>query len=224
MLQSSWKLGLRASWLVVLFSLVTCSTFMMVSCGRVPSPHTATGVTPSSPVPGLSSSPTPFQIISTPSPSSGPSITPMPHCSTPTYFEEVWVGHAQLGCPTISSTSDFTFQKFEKGLMIWRKSPIPSTIYALYFDSRRWEKQPDPGGFPVPSCAAAERTGGLGPIFGFGRLWCEPWSWKTLLGQPLEREQDGGNNQVQDFENGTAMTVGKAGRFILYSVSTWETY
>jgi hypothetical protein len=181
------------------------------------------------PTPMSTSTPTP---TNTPTPTSPPTDTPTSTptptntptpCPTPVYFQSIWETHPELGNPTECSTSDFTFQEFEGGLLIWRKSPTPATIYALYYHSGRWETQTDPGGPPVPSCSEAENTG-LGPIFSFGTLWCEPWNWKAKLGWPLEREQDGGNNLIQVFENGTVFTVGPAGEFILYSDSSWERF
>jgi hypothetical protein len=121
-------------------------------------------------------------------------------------------------------TSDFTFQKFERGVLLWRKSPAPSIIYAFYYNGGRWESIKDPGGPPAPSCPEAEQTDGLGPIFSFGTVWCDPWNWKDQLGQPLDKEQDGKNNPIQAFENGTALTAGGAGGFILYSNSSWEQF
>jgi hypothetical protein len=145
-------------------------------------------------------------------------------CPTPMYFQGIWRPNSQLGCPVTSSTSDFTFQKFQGGLMIWRKSPDPSTIYALYYSDQRWERQTDPGGPPIPSCPEAERTVGFGPIYSFGKLWCKPWDWKARLGQPLDKEQDGRNNPIQNYQNGLAFTVGSAGGFVLYSNSIWSSF
>jgi len=151
-----------------------------------------------------------------------PSKTPTSSCPSPTFFQDEWKTYPQLGCPTDALTSDFTFQTFEGGILAWQKSPNPSTIYALFYNGRRWERQIDPGGPSQPSCPEAEQTGGLGPIFGFGTLWCE--LWKEQLGMPNDQEIDGENNQVQNFENGTILTIGEAGRFILYSNSQWEKF
>lgn len=152
-----------------------------------------------------------------------PTNTPIPSCPTPTFFQDIWKMHPQLGCPTNASTSDFTLQEFERGILAWQKSPSPSTIYAFYHNGR-WERQTDPGGPPRPSCPEAEQTNGLGPISSFGTLWCEPWNWKEQLGTPTSGEYDGKNNQIQDFEKGTILTVGAAGGFILYSDSHWEPF
>lgn len=178
----------------------------------------------------VTSSNTPTSI---PKPTSTPTVTPSypptsiptitSTCSTPTYFQDSWKAYPKLGCPTNAFISDFTFQTFEGGVLAWQKSPSPSTVYALFYNGR-WQRQTDPGGPPNPSCPEAEQTGGLGPIFGFGTLWCEIISWREQLGMPINAEKDGKNNQIQNFENGTMLTIGAAGRFILYSDSHWEQF
>jgi hypothetical protein len=177
---------------------------------------------PTTPTPTSTNIPTPTDTPTLePTPTNTPSI--VSSCVTPTYFQDVWRSHPQIGCPTTALTSDFTYQAFEEGIMAWQKSPAPSTIYA-FFDNGRWERQPDPGGPPVPSCPEGEQTNGLGPLFGFGTLWCEPWNWKEQLGMPTDTEQDGKNNKIQNFENGTILTIGADEGFILYSDSRWEPF
>jgi hypothetical protein len=185
-----------------------------------PLPLASTSTPTPSPPPTNTPTHTPEQpTIDTPTPSPAPTSA----CPTPSYFQDVWEMHPQLGCPINALTSDFTFQTFEKGILAWQKSPTPSTVYAFY-DNGRWERQIDPGGPPHPSCPEAEQTNGLGPIFSFGTLWCEPWNWKEQLGMPKDREKDGKNNRIQNFENGTILTIGSASGFILYSDSHWEPF
>lgn len=146
---------------------------------------------------------------------------PTPSCPVPNFFENVWRSHSQLGCPTNSMTSDFTFQYYERGIMAWQKSPSPSTIYA-FFNDGRWEQQTNPGGPETPPCREAQIIGR--PIRGFGTLWCNNQSWRERLGVPTSDENDGKNNQIQIFQNGTVFTVGTAGGFILYTNSRWERF
>jgi hypothetical protein len=107
--------------------------------------------------------------------------------------------------------------------LTWQKSPVPSTIYA-FFNDGRWERATDPGGPPSPSCPEARETGGLGPILGFGTLWCNNADWRARLGTPTTGENDGKSNQIQNFESGTVMTVGAAGGFVVYSDGRWESF
>jgi len=158
-----------------------------------------------------------------------PTNTPLPpvvapaivNCPPPTFFQTIWETRPQLGCPTAVLDSDFTFQLFDGGLMVWQKEPAPSSVYALFYDGV-WSKQPDPGGPAAASCPAAEANGSLGPIFGFGALWCDNGIWQSKLGAPTASEQSGGNNQIQQFENGLIFTVGPAGAFVLHNNGQWE--
>lgn len=145
-------------------------------------------------------------------------------CPTPTYFQGVWEAHPELGCPRVASSSDLTFQSFERGLLIWRKDPRPSSIYALDSDARYWQVHPDPGGTPEPACPDAEQTSGLGPVFGFGTVWCEPWGWKAQLRRPLRKEQDSGNGRIQEFDRGLVFALMEAGGFLLHADGTWEPF
>ncbi len=143
------------------------------------------------------------------------------NCPPPTFFQTIWETRPQLGCPTAVLDSDFTFQQFNGGLMVWQKDPAPSSVYALYYEGI-WSKQQDPGGPAAASCPAAEAYGSLGPIFGFGALWCDNGIWQSKLGAPTAPEQSGGNNQIQQFENGLIFTIGPAGAFVLHTNGQWE--
>jgi hypothetical protein len=189
----------------------------------VPRASTATPTPPtSSATPTLTQVPTNTRIPPTQKPANTLSSS-SPSCLTPAFFQDIWQGRPQLGCPINSLTSDFTFQTFQGGILAWQKSPNPSIIYAFFYNGR-WERQIDPGGPPKPSCPEAEQTSGLGPILSFGTLWCENADWREQLGTPTSGEIDGKNNQIQNFENGTVLTIGAAGGFILYSDSHWEQF
>ncbi len=151
-----------------------------------------------------------------------PTLAPSPSCAAPEYFADVWNAHSRLGCATDSVTSDFTSQNFQGGMLFWQKSPGPPMIFAI-FSAGYWQKQLDPGGPGGASCAEAEATS-LGPIFGFGVLWCQNTSWRQQLGLPTNQETSAGNNPIQYFENGTVLTVGGAGRFILYADGNWQSF
>ncbi|MEJ2750034.1 MAG: hypothetical protein P8183_19325, partial [Anaerolineae bacterium] len=148
---------------------------------------------------------------------------PAANCLTPTFFQTIWEQRPQLGCATPPLTADFTYQTFEGGLMIWQKSPLPGIIYAL-FNNGTWDQLPDPGGTADPACPAAEQNGSLGPVFGFGTVWCSTPIWQTNLGNPAASEQTVGSNQIQSFENGQVFTLGAEGGFILHSNGRWERF
>jgi hypothetical protein len=146
-------------------------------------------------------------------------------CASPDFFKSIWDTHQQLGCPTASATANIDFQKFRRGITMWREPAIPTTpgtVYAFYYNSKRWESLLEPGGPPRPSCEEGKLTG-FGPIFSFGTLWCEPSNWKSRLGNPLVPDTASGGNHIQDFENGTILAV-QADGFILYPNGKWESF
>lgn len=152
------------------------------------------------------------------------SAAPEAPCLAPAFYAAILAAHPELGCSRVMVRSDLTFQRFERGLMIWRKDPKPSVIYALDAERGFWQAQPDPGGSPEPRCPEVNKTGGLGPIFGFGALWCEPWGWRNQLRQPLATEENPGTLPVEDFENGVILTLGDPGGFILRNDGTWVAF
>ncbi len=230
---------------------VSVQTVMVVVTALPPTPLPATLLPASAPpsevlaqsappeeTPTLTATPTAI-FSPTPTPSATPTSTPppvsaggetgqttadktTPTCPPPQYFGDVWQAQPELGCPTTALTSDFTFQVFAGGIMAWQKSPSPATVYVL-FNEGRWERVTDPGGPPQPACPEAEQTGGLGPIFSFGTLWCSNQSWRSQLGQPTAGEQDGKNNTLQNFENGAILKLDATanGMVILFSNSRW---
>jgi len=148
-----------------------------------------------------------------------PNVPTIAPCPTSVFYQGVWKSRTQLGCSKRAERSDLGYQNFQRGLMLWRKNTL--MIYAVYKNGR-WESQPDPGPYPSPACADAAKNGDLGPIFGFGKLWCA--GWKDQIGQPLEREQAITDSAVEDFVNGLVLDLGKLGKFILYSSGTWESF
>lgn len=193
------------------FNIVT-----VVASSTPTTPPTDTAVPPTDTI-------TPTPEPATPTPSSLLTAVPLPitSCLTPTFFQTIWELRPQLGCATTPLSADFTYQAFEGGLLIWQKTPPPGIIYAI-FNNGTWDQLPDPGGTAGPACAEAEQNGDLGPIFGFGTVWCSNLIWRDNLGRPTLNEQAAGSNQIQQFENGQIFTVGPAGSFILYSNGRYE--
>jgi hypothetical protein len=148
----------------------------------------------------------------------------------PTYWDDVWSTHSALGCPTFSSTTDTTYQLYERGLMVWQKSPSPSQIYVLsrYADGNRWEVFDDPlvnapAVTPDPGCIEFRRRG-LAAESGFDTLWCEPWNWKLQLGNVTRDVQNGGFDQIQHFVRGLVLQLHDGPGIILYVDRTWEEF
>jgi hypothetical protein len=141
-------------------------------------------------------------------------IVPTLPCPTAVYYSDAQSINPALGCPTQSWVSVMDYQRFSGGVMFWRKTPTP-TIY-IVLNSGAWSQRADPGGTANGSCTLAQQTGGLGPIYGFGTLWCQDSTLRSQLGQPLTAEGSVPQSQIQDFQHGTAFTVGSLGRFVLY--------
>ena len=165
--------------------------------------------------------PTPTTPTTAPPPPGTPAA--VESCAAPAFFQKAYAAHPELGCPTVAAKYFFDYQEFERGVTLWHDKPMP-TVYAFYRSSRRWESVPDPGGPPHPSCQEGNTTGNLGPIFAFGTLWCAPWNWKSRLGNPTNSDSQGGPNPIQDFANGTILSSGAAGTFILYPNGIWEPF
>jgi serine/threonine protein kinase/formylglycine-generating enzyme required for sulfatase activity len=159
-----------------------------------------------------------------PSPTSTPTAVPVAvvtptstPCASPTYYADLPAKYPNLGCAIESWQSDFTFQQFEHGLMIWRKTPAPAQIYILYENST-WHGQEDPQGSAQPACWEAEQTDGLGPIFSFGEIWCA--GEKDRLGLPLTKEIASEDSPIEQFEGGLAFTLSRSG-YVLLEDGRW---
>ncbi len=156
----------------------------------------------------------PLTITSTPT---TVAILAPPACPTPTFYRSWPDNYPSLGCPVEGWQSDFTFQWFDQGLMIWRKNPSPAQIYVLY-EEGNWRGQVDPEGPRWPSCPEAGQTGELGPIFSFGLIWCE--AEMDRLGLPVTEEMASENSPVEEFEHGLAFKLGQAD-YVLFENNTW---
>ncbi|MFZ5917516.1 MAG: Ig-like domain-containing protein [Chloroflexota bacterium] len=210
-------------------------------------PATDTPITPSStptfaapPTPTLTPTPPAVGPTATPLPSETPGSTPTPTLAfgVPEPFLQVWLDSGgvggRLGQPLSEAVLDrwAADQAFEAGLAFWRnnESAAPNEIYVLFYadtsDTAQgvtWSRYQDlwQEGMPQYACPAAEVNGELGPVRGFGKIWCEQPAVQTGLGQPLVREQ-GAVAGFQDFEGGALIWLGRLGYiYVLYANGEW---
>lgn len=171
------------------------------------------GVALASPPPTVTSTPT-----ATPTPT--PTATSTPVCATPVHHRLAPDRYPGLGCAVEAWEADFTFQRFERGLMVWRKAPSPSQIYVLY-EGGAWRGLVDPKGPPRPSCPEGEATGGLGPVLSFGLIWCA--EEMERLGAPLSGEIVAEDSPVEQFQHGLAFRLDQLG-YVLYEDDRWDSF
>jgi len=199
-----------------------------------PPPPTAT------PVAGLTdaSSPTPVpptatHVPATPAPTPNltpPTVTPTPGQFSDTGLEpngrfyEIWqelgAGQSRLGYPVApaSADRDYARQYFERGLLFWWDNPdSPDYIWALdtpaadLESGSSWQRYADEwDGDRKYSCVAAEANGEIGPVRGFGYLWCSRPILQARLGNPRNFEGGSSGNppfsRVQFFQGGLMLT------------------
>ncbi len=159
-----------------------------------------------------------------------PTLTPSATPTLPTFsptglepegrFAEIWTelgrGDSRLGYPTdnIIIDRDYAWQTFERGFMFWWDLPVePDLIWVVdapevgFQSGHYWTQHADiwPGE-PIYSCEAAENNGHLGPMRGFGFVWCESQDIRTRLGSPTQAELGSGGqipfSQAQVFQGG----------------------
>jgi hypothetical protein len=102
----------------------------------------------------------------------------------------------------------FALQPFERGLMYWFAEPGSSrNIWVLYGaapDLKRgsaWQRYVDgwePTGDPF-SCQSARENGDLGPVRGFGWVWCTEQSVQERVGLPTSIERGTGDDAPDSF-------------------------
>jgi hypothetical protein len=161
--------------------------------------------------------------------------------SVPEPFAHVWtaVGGAsgRLGNPVAEAVLNrwMADQVFQQGLTIWRNNEsVPANyIYVLLYEGGTdqtqgtiWMQFEDlwQEGMPHFSCTEAEANGDLGPVRGFGKVWCEESDVHDGLKQPLAIEQ-GANGGFQDFEGGTMVWVARLGYvYVLDDAGGWQRF
>ena len=182
---------------------------------------------------------------------SEPTPAPLPTVATfaPTNFEaqgrfrEIWLSLEDaiqlLGYPTGPEIAerDFAQQYFEHGIMYWWSNPAGSNfvwiletpdgdfdqgpIWKRYIDT--WE------GDETYSCEQARQNGLVGPVRGFGKIWCEQVGLSTQLGGPLETELGSSGNtpfsRIQFYQGGVILyNPLKSEVFVLFDQGKWQRF
>lgn len=169
----------------------------------------------------------------TPKPTPVPTLTPEPTpvpLPTATFaptglepdgrFKDIWNeldgGDGPLGYPLAPEIDDRDFAKqyFEGGLILWWDNPegdnyiwvitLPAEDFRSGASWTRFVDHWQDG--KEYSCEAARDNEGLGPVRGFGKIWCDHPEVRASLGDPLEPEAGSGGNApyslVQFFQGG----------------------
>lgn len=180
--------------------------------------------------------PEPAPLI-TPTPFPPTNITPLPR------FETVWQNlggtNSRLGSPAIegNNSQNYAAQNFDRGVMIWWQNPNgDDIIWVLEADSNErlqgstWGQYADtwPGEADY-SCAAAEANGELGPVRGFGYLWCNNPALQTRLGAAVDLERGSGGNapflEVQFFQGGLMLYLPQRNQvYVMFNQGDWQRF
>jgi hypothetical protein len=139
-------------------------------------------------------------------------------------FAELWEAvpgaRQRLGYPIEPEVErNFAKQRFERGEMLWLENPggrpriwvVDSYIIDVNGGATWNLYQEDwaPEDVQFYNCEAALANGEIGPIRGFGKLWCERQELIVRLGQPVEYETGSAGNppfaKVQLFQGGVML-------------------
>ncbi|MBN1992195.1 MAG: hypothetical protein JW953_05795 [Anaerolineae bacterium] len=195
---------------------------------------------------------TPSPQTSTPTDTPPPTITLTP-TATPTpgsfqatglepdgRFKDIWqkigAGESRLGYPIGPELTDRNFarQYFERGLMYWWDNPdgsddiwVIDSPAADLKSGATWNRYPDEwAGDEAYACDEARRNGEMGPIRGFGWLWCARPELRARLGNPRTGEAGSGGNppfaHVQFFQGGVMLLNPLNNEvFVLFDQGDW---
>lgn len=236
---------------VVLAQAVEASSPTPAPAANTATPAASSGLV-DAPTATFTPPPTPTLPANTPTPAPPtptPTVTPTPGSFSPTGLEpegrfyEVWqqvgAGSSRLGYPTGPEIGDRNFarQYFDKGVMYWWDNPGGTgDIWVL--DSPRpdfqggatWNRYADEwDGREEYSCHQARANGGLGPLRGFGWLWCTQPGLQDRLGNPRLPEAGSGGNppfgRVQFFQGGVMLynPIEKE-LFVLFNQGDWQRF
>lgn len=128
-------------------------------------------------------------------------------------------GDSRLGYPTEAAIEgrNFARQYFEQGVMYWWDSPEEADyVWVLAASTpnldrgERWSRHVDAwaGGEPH-SCEEALSNGEMGPLHGFGQVWCDQPDVRQQLRAPRELERGSGGTppfgRVQFYQGGVML-------------------
>ena len=213
-----------------------------------PSPTATTAAATSSPATATAttgSAPTTATATAEPTPIPLPTLTYAPTGLTPDgRFKDIWHslagGQGPLGYPTGPAIEERNYarQRFAGGFLFWWDNPDGANpIWVLSRPADDWQsglawrqladewtddKKPH-------SCPAAQQNGDLGPVRGFGLLWCGQPDLATALGQPVEVEAGSGGNapyaMVQFFQGGLMFyNPSNAEVYVLLGDGRWQRF
>jgi hypothetical protein len=93
-------------------------------------------------------------------------------------FAESWA--SGLGCPTAAPKAvRGGFQRFERGIMVWRSDR--NEIYTVPSDGESWERHPNRW-TELPELTCQQANTPVGPVRGFGEIWCNRPDVRERLG------------------------------------------
>lgn len=170
--------------------------------------------------------PTPI-ILNLPSPTPTPTVGNFPDTGLEPQgrFKDIWEivpgGKTRLGYPTEPQINgrNFAKQRFERGEMFWwDNADGPDYIwvidtYAADVNSgttwNRYEESWPADEVDFYNCHEALANGKIGPVRGFGKLWCERFELQVRLGNPVEYEIGSAGtppfSEVQFFQGGVML-------------------
>ena len=138
----------------------------------------------------------------------------------------------QLGMPVSKFTrSNHSQQDFDGGMMFWWENPaaemdpiyvIDNTAEAAQGDDWSQYKNTWTPDEPVYPDYCPEAKEPVGPMMGFGRLWCYNAAVKAQMGPALEAEAAGNDSTVEIFTEGVAFSIpAKNELWVLLNDGTW---
>ena len=175
----------------------------------------------------------------TPTPSATPTATISPTAGlTVTYpFDAVWDAldgaEGDLGSPISDAMLDRNTaeQEFIGGTMYWREryGPTPHHVFVLTragadVTKGTWTRYVDTWSEGDDELSCAEATLPLGPVRGFGLVWCENPAVQLAMGNPLGPEA-GSKAGFQRFSGGTLLWSSRLNYvYALLNDGTWRRF
>ena len=201
-----------------------------------PSPRaTATAVSPPTETPTLEPSPVPLATPTLP-------VFEDTGLRPEGRFGEIWEGlggvTSRLGFPiSVPMTErNYAYQAFTGGLMLWWDHPAqPDIIWSVnasetYEAGRGWRQIQDTwDGQNLYSCDQAQQNESLGPVRGFGKVWCEHADIQQDLGQPTAAERGSAGtpplSSAQFFQGGVMVLNPVSGQIlVLFNQGDWQRF
>jgi uncharacterized protein with LGFP repeats len=180
-------------------------------------------------------------VVTTPTPTATPTesapISPTVTYSVPQPFAGVWsaLGEEEgaLGFPVDEARLDHSTaeQEFEGGLMYWRQGfgATPHHVFVLTRagaspSTGTWSRHVDTWREGDPPLSCPEASLPLGPVRGFGLIWCDSVVVQSSMGNPVDGEV-GSEAGFQKFSGGTLLwSVTTNHVYALLNDGTWQRF